>query len=852
MIEAATSCRLVARTVPALLLLLVATAWVNPTSAAPSPQDGETATVEDPAAALEAARAALADGTAPAGQLGIHAKTVLVAGDLDALGEHLRGGREPVIEGVLTALTVSGAVVLVPEVRALAVAPPTPRLGRLALTELRRMSCADATVRTGLFVDLANAELPSDELSTLIEVVGACGDLAAVDVLLNHLGGPLAERTHTALKRLTGYDPRPIGDSEAWAKYWEANRNRTREQLLENALTDLRRSTFAERANDQARMLAMQSEVIQARIALMGFTVEALITSLEDDYATVRLTATQRLSAHEDHEQAVRAVPVLLARLGVQPSEGSNGHAVEQERSARVRAEVVAALGVLGPDRDDVVDALLVELSADDASVATAALGALSLVRDRSRVVQPLLAFAERRGSRGDEFVSVFGIVANNQPIGMLDEIGDHLDRATEPAEESQIVRALLACDDLFAALELLGDRVQSPVRDVRFALATGLGDRLRSLPEGVPERDPALVLLSGFVDDPDTSVRTEAVTSLGESGSAAALASLEARALIETDPGVSRRIVRALGMLGDPDGTDTLGRLCAAEPATSPIWEEGRKALLAIGSDLDAVGWNHMGETLLQVRAFDLAELCQNEIISPSRVGAVVDRDAAARARGSLAEIRFAAGRHREALDLLEALHDEGAPFPEVGVRLQLMADCAEALELPEQASGHLRALRELLTEGDPRTDGINRRLAATLLDARQFDMALIEYVALTTLHPDDNDLMHRLARTQRGLGDDRAAHDLLQRLLQRIPQDHGLRAVVLADLEELGFVEDEADPDQPPAGTEGDAATDDEAPATGTEADGAAVPEPADEPTGGPDGMPSGEGTPLKANPS
>lgn len=769
------------------LLGLVSPAWATP------PQDSEADGAEPAAVDLLAEdRDALLDGTADELELSLHAKVLLEAGELETLRPLLVEDRPGVARAVLAALSSARHVGMVDEILPLAGAAVDEPLRRMSEDALRRMACADVAVRDGLIADLRTGQRSQAERAAIVSILGACRDLSAVEPLLQQLGGPLASEAHEALVVLTGFDPNPHGDPEAWTRLWQRHKNKSREELLELALQRSRTQREADRTEFEARERSMVGEVEQARIDRMGSSdVARLEAALTDEYARVRLTAVTRLAEHPSPDLAASALPVLLERLGATAPEGTNGdhEPLPQETNATVRAALVTAAGELGRGLPEVLPVLIAELGSPHAEVSIAAVASLVKVRSRPTVVQPLLDLLDRSADDADTLAMGLSIIAANRPEGVLPALERHLATAPTPAVQAEAVRALLACEELGEALGVVSGLADpAGAVDVRFALARGLGDRSRE-PAGEPDLRPRMVeLLAGLAADPDPSVRAEAVSSLGESGIPEALTPLELQAEAETEPTVQLRIVRALGDLGNADGIDTIGRLASGRATSDPLWEEASAALAAMGADMSTGEWWAMAQTLQELRAFELALVAVREIVSPSQPATVSDH-LVPEARGLQAELLAATGRWQEAYDLLLLLTENQAPFPDAEARLRLLAESAEQLTLFAEAADHHAALRDMLPEGDARRLQQGRRLAEVLWAGGLHDRAVVEVQDLYDADREDNDLMCWLGEVRMALGEDDVARDLFTRLLERVPtDDDSMRGRINTALATLG----------------------------------------------------------------
>ena len=814
--------RRVATHTRALLGSVLALGLLAPSAWSRVVQDAPTApTAPAQADALAEARAALRAGTVDALEMPMLAGTLLEAGDLETVRELLVSGRDDVILAILAAFNSRRDVVLVDEVLGLAAQETSAEVQRKALDNLRRMACSDAEVRRRLVAELTTGACSEAEALAIIVVLGGCRDLSMVVPLLAQLDESAARAlaAHKALVGLTGFDPPRPADAEIWRTFWERNAGRTREELMEAALDREREQYRNETERLRSALRALVAEVEQARIDRMGTDdVERLRAALRDDYARVRAAAAQRLESHPDPERAASAIPALLARLGVASSEGTNGHEAEQESDPAVRAAVVSALGAMGRNRPEVLSALIAELASPHGGVGSAAVRALSKVRGSPSVVRPLLDLLDRGVVDEDTTKLVLSIIAENRPSGVLPDLERHLAAAPSVGVQSGVARALLACEELDAALDLVEPLAEPGAHvDVRFGLADGLGRRSSELKDQPTLRARMVSILARLVADPSPSVRAEAASALGESGDPGALSVLEPRLEVETDPTVAQRLVRSLGELKSLDGVDTIGRKAAGKPSSDPVWEEARRALLSICSDSSGAELWTAAQTLDQVRADQLALVVLELLIAPTKPIPGQGTQFVPQALALKAELLLRTGQVQAAHDLLLTIHEQpDAAYPDPVRRVTLLADTAEQLGRFEEAAGYHEQRRALLPPGDARLGDVCRRLAEDLWRAGLSERALVEVEALHASEPEDNAIMFRLAELHMALGGDQVARDLLARLRPRIPETPDgaeLRGRVEEALQLLGPAPEVVEPVPPTEpGAESDAANPDE----------------------------------------
>lgn len=756
------------RTTTCLLRALALVAWLLLPGVTAQQAD------DDP---LAAARAALAEGTAPDSVLAVHAGSLAQAGDLETLAGHLAGGPPPVVAAVLGAVQAHAVVGLLPELVSVAAEAADNGLRLQASAHLEDLVLAHPSVRSDLSGFLHDPERPAAHRRQVVVLLGKGRDLSVVEHLLPELDGPLAPAASEALARLSGHPQPPLEEAPgAWRAFWEEHAGLTREELLELGLTSERQRAGREAQRLQGQVERLHGQLVQARLTVMDDDIERLIAGLADEYTAVRLEAARRLGDHAAREQARAALPVLLERLGATGvgDGGTNGHdQAPPEADVSVRAAIVTALGNLGQDRPEVRRCLLDQVHASEVLVAQAAVDALVNVRDQPDVVVPLLDGLDQRAPDDATLVKVLRIVRANQPQGVLDDLRPYL--AEERPEEVRrwAVRAVLASAELGLALDevVRAGSAEGPLL-VRFALASGVGEAARGLAPDAPERGTILELLAALLNDPEASVRAEAASSLGESGDAGALALLTERARQEIDGSVLLAIVVALGDLGDQRAVEAIGRIAASEivddgPALS---ERTQQALLSIGSAAPPSAWFAMAETLRGVGATDLALFAVNDVLFPTREGVGADAAVADRARGLKVYLLQDKGRHDEARDLLLQIQEAGGPAPPPGEREELLARSCSALGLADEAADWWTLRLAALDEGDARLVAIRRELAQALMTADRHDEALEQLLALSEALPEDNQVMLWIGKVRMAKGQDDDARQVFARLLERL----------------------------------------------------------------------------------
>jgi len=425
--------------------------------------------------------------------------------------------------------------------------------------------------------------------------------------------------------------------------------------------------------------------------------------------------------------------------------------------------------------------ALVAELQSGDAVVAAAAAGSLQMLREESEVVLPLLAYLER--TPGDDVAAnVLTAIAHNRPKGVITRLVPWADPSRPPRVRAAAVRAIMASDDAKLALDKLEQiYVADESPQVRFAMAAALGDRVRRLPSDAPVRARLVGLLGSLLEDVETTVRVEAATALGKAGAETALALLEERGKVETDPAVLGNMIEALGALRFLEGGRLIGQIAARPGPTRDEFEtRARAALALIAEQRGPNDYLTLAQGTTDAGAPSLSAWCLRELIRTFE--AVPEHsEAVSLARGRLPGALLDAGDAEQAHTLLLELQAASAPHPSPADRLELLARSSEALGNPGDAADYHLALYALLPEGDSRRNATRRAAIDALLRSARYADALPHLRESVAAEPEDNQLLFDYAFVEEQLGQYDQAGIHLNRLLDRVPvEDEAFRARV------------------------------------------------------------------------
>ena len=745
---------------------------------APEPEASEPAAAVTPAEAeaqkARDARATVQAGEADVATLAAAASTLLELGELDSLRSVLAGGKRAATLALLNALALQPPARIEPlldDLLDLATRGASDEVGFAADGVVALLAASRPQSAEALLAGLRQPEVSVDRRAAILRALGSSGNLAMSGVLVEALDTSMAPVARGALRKLTGHDLGAQAGAVEWRAFFERNAGVSRDRLLEQALT-------SERASFEAQRQLLVAEVIKVRLANMGTEDPGrMLEALQDEYSAVRIEAARRLAlCVRSQDQAALVVPAILRQLGYAPAEPPAPDAPPAppvESDALVRVALLETLGAIGRQREDVRVALQSELTSADDAVAAAAAGALCGMRDQPAVVVPLLDYLDSRPApRNAE--EVLKAIAANQPNGALERLQPWLAKEKPEGVRAAAVRAVVACDAIDEALDLLGLLdAEGETQKVRWAMAVALGDRLPSLEPDQPAHAHAVLLLTRLLEAVEPNVRGEAVSALGHAGTPDVLPLLEKRAAVETDLAVQRCIIVALGTLKLPEGGGLIGRILSrSKEARTQLEPDARAALADIAKDRGPDQWLLLGEAVSGAGAHNLAVACYRELIKQYE-DKPEHKDAVQRAFGRLANDLYLDGRAEEALQVLAELEQSQAPYPSQMERLDLAARANESLDRFSEAAEFYLRRYALLPEGEiQRTATLKSAVAALSLAGRHKE-ALEHLRQLCAADPENNELLYAQAREEEALGDLQQAEVNLQRLLKRIPSD-------------------------------------------------------------------------------
>jgi len=372
-----------------------------------------------------------------------------------------------------------------------AVADPDPQVQKEAARALASFTRPEEV--EAMVAAVRRRDIPPSQRQMLFQALGEALALKAVPVLLEGLNAKeeaVRVAAWEALRRISGRQL-PL-EAAQWRRWWEANKDRTREQVLEEHLRALA-SALQARSEELNSLLAQQQELL------------ALVSSGESE------TPARLMSALGSRHEAVRQYASFrLAALGK-----AKGTALSLDQAAGLDA-LRQALG--DPSVQVRLNVLRFVVAADG--------------KHRQELIYLALQ---------DEDARVLSEAINAVQVGAAPEVVARLEQLLGQSRDPQVREAAAnalgkvgSADSVPALLAALDDKAEN----VRWFAIEGLR-KLRAT-QAVPR-------ISEMVQtDPSARVREIAATALGELGQPAAVPALR-KALDDSNERVRQKAVSAL-----------------------------------------------------------------------------------------------------------------------------------------------------------------------------------------------------------------------------------------------------------------------------------------------------------------
>jgi len=533
--------------------LLAALLWTCSTLAVPgddairpSNGNGGTPADEDPRALGISDLCQRLVGDAPQEVRVLAAQQLLLRADPEAAAavhEALRSGAEPVQAAALAAVAAQRDSRFASDIVGL-LTSGKEAIARAAHDAAGEIGRPMVPVLAEAYAKLSNGVGANQRL---IAALGATRSLAAVPVLLPLLESPREEISAEAQKALalvTRARFRTRADGEAW---WQRNRDRGRERILEDALDALENTVRTVDTDTEAALAenrTLKAEIVQLRLDAVRksgkpdaevLLLRDLLEDKEKKFHSVRgkildeigkagraksaaaLPAVLKQIDDPDRKVVLAAVR-CLGEIGDAATADAIARFLAPGQDAELRTATARALSRIGTP--NVVDPLVRALDEADAAVLLAVLEGVKTVRVHSAIPRLQVILAARGGE--PEIAKAC--------VDALGEIGD-------PGAVPILV-------DFLAHSDREKDRL------ARWAAANALG-KLKQ-PQGVD----ALVAL---LDDPGAGLRQAAVQALGRIADPRAGEPLARTVRSDQDPVARELAAQALGTLKNPAALDVL-----------------------------------------------------------------------------------------------------------------------------------------------------------------------------------------------------------------------------------------------------------------------------------------------------
>lgn len=289
----------------------------------------------------------------------------------------------------------------------------------------------------------------------LTNSVGISRSRDAVPVLINNLVAPsmeLRKVTYDALTKITGRDFPP--EYERWKEWWENNRWKSREELLEDRLQDTEQ-IIANQKREIAQLSVEIRELVKLGSSSESDRVALLLKSLQSPYDDIRAVAAHTLASLDAKD---------LQKLSLDDNDTVNAlKEALKDDDVKVRLNVVTLISKLnGKFKDQLIS---VALGDSDAEVLRRALGLVRKDSDGGIVKQVLFLLSHKDQNVREDAIT---ILADHPPKEAVQSLVSVLN------DPSETVRWL--------AVESLRKRnAKSAVKDI-LPLASDKSDRVREV----------------------------------------------------------------------------------------------------------------------------------------------------------------------------------------------------------------------------------------------------------------------------------------------------------------------------------------------------------------------------------
>ena len=496
-----------------------------------------------------------------------------------------------------------------------------------------------------------------------VEALGNSRDLTAVDTLLAVMekrDNRFLPMAANALHRITLRD---FGtDVAGWKSWWEKNRNRSRDRIIE-----------------EAALLLKEDYLREVKISLQRDPVRSF-DFIGHHMVEVRRLAAEALKAHSGEPDVVAGLDKVLS------------HLKSGEKDARTVTPLLDVLGAINGSVPGVQETLVSFLNDPETVVAAAAARSLTALKTKDcngivGVVQGRLATLKDPASGSSPLKLVLlDLLRSCGSLGA--QIDSNLVRAfLDPAHDINVRRKAVStlgeAGDPTVFENLKNLLVNDPSDVIRFEAAGALVPLGKMQKEGKPVeplRQNCIEALKAGLGDVKANVRSECVISLGELEAPDLIAILKVHLQTETDAGICRLCLagfkRFPGVEGIQAISESLAVLRGRGPAREVLdsyRETARKTLRDFCHEKSDL-WFAAGEKLFVASDHVLAAWAFEEFIKRTKEGNGQDEKIAL-ARGRRAQAMYTFDLVG-ALPLLREILDKKSTEPSERELLRLLAE--------------------------------------------------------------------------------------------------------------------------------------------------------------------------------
>jgi len=306
-------------------------------------------------------------------------------------------------------------------------------------------------------------EVTARQRRLLFEAFGAGLAVKAVPVLLEGLASGEEETRKAAVRALEDISGRKFGaDPQRWARWWEINSSRSREDIIEERLQALNDALRA-KSRELNDLVEQQQELMQlVKLPAKG-SLKPLLKGLDSRHEAVREYASFRLAALDGEG---------LQGVALEPGEHAALRRVLQGDAVQVTRDVIRFVARLqGEGRDELIR---LALDVEDPEVLVTAIGAVTADGAAAGRLAELLARSSAPEVR-EAAANTLGRVGSTETVPTLvAALDDEAENVRWFAVEG--LRKLAATDRVLRISELLETDPSARVREIAASTLGALG----------------------------------------------------------------------------------------------------------------------------------------------------------------------------------------------------------------------------------------------------------------------------------------------------------------------------------------------------------------------------------------